>query len=212
MSRLPTPVSDGAKTPAGKLTLTSELSKALRASAEAERDYEEARLLKRQNRTNPDGTPRSASVVPGTPGLVAPEPGEKAPTKKELKKKESAKQTEAQNHKAANQTTAAFLGGGGGMFGKKGKKYSWMTGGGSGASTPGKTNTQIIAQGGGQVAQQAPEKQRLTSEGVRRLGELREDRVRGEKVQMRDWVAVLADDGKEVKALQKAYNKLEVNI
>lgn len=142
---------------------------------------------------------------------MAPDPGEKAPTKKELKKKESAKQTEAQNHKAANQTTAAFLGGGSSMFGKKNKKYSWLTGGTGGASTPGKINTQIIAQGGGQATQQAPEKQRLTSEGVRRIGELREDKVRGDKVQLRDWVAVLADDGKEVKALQKAYNRLEVD-
>jgi hypothetical protein len=190
------------------VTLTNDLTKALRDSAATEREFEEARLLKRQNRSNPDGTPRSASTVPGTPGSVAPEPGEKAPTKKELKKKESAKQTEALNHKAANQTTAAFLGGGGGLFGKKGKKYSWMTGGGSGASTPGRLNTQIIAQGGGTVVE-APEKTALTQPSNRPLGSWRENKEAGKQVQIRDWIAVLADDGKEAKALQKAYCALE---
>ncbi|RAL67609.1 hypothetical protein DID88_008362 [Monilinia fructigena] len=76
-----------------------------------------------------------------------------------------------------------FLGGRN-VFGKK-KQYSWMTAGsGSGTSTPGK----IMAQ-----------------DGVRRLGTWREDGVKGRKIQLRDWIMVLEDDGREKRALQKAY-------
>ncbi len=92
-----------------------------------------------------DGTPRQGSIAPSTPGLIAPESTEKAPTKKEQKKKAEAKINEAATHAAANVTTAQFLGGGGGLFGKK-KKYSWMNqipgGSASGASTPGRIATQ----------------------------------------------------------------------
>lgn len=176
-----------------------------------ERDFEEARLRKRLNRTSGEGTPRQGSVIPGTPGLIAPEIPEKAPTKKEQKKKAEAKVNEAASHAAANNTTAQFLGGGGGLFGKK-KKYSWMTGGAggstSGTSTPGRIMTQgLPGTPGGAVGNSAPEK--LTAEGGKRLGTWREDREKGVGIQMRDWVAVLEEDGHEKKALQKAYMLLD---
>ncbi|KAL3424500.1 hypothetical protein PVAG01_03781 [Phlyctema vagabunda] len=207
-NNLPTPVSEGVKTPTGTIKFSNEVVNALRASAAKERDYEEARLRKRQARTNPDGTPRQGSVAPGTPGSVAPEPNEKAPSKKEQKKKQEAKINEAASHDSANATSSKFLGGGGGLFGKK-KKYSWMTGGagaGSGASTPGKLMTQSLT-GTSERAPAVPEK--LTSEGARRLGTWREDHEKGKNIQLRDWITVLEDDGREKRALQLAYVALD---
>lgn len=178
---------------------------ALRAAAAMERDFEEARLKKRLARAAGESTTRQGSVAPGTPGSVAPDP-EKAPTKKEMKKKQENKATEAASHAAANNTTSQFLGG-------KKKKYSWMTPGaasGSGASTPGRLTTSgLPATPGGPVLPPAPE--RLTVEAARRLGSWREDKQKGSKIQLRDWVAVLEQDGQSKKSLQKAYLNLDTS-
>ncbi|KAE8451511.1 hypothetical protein EG329_003584 [Mollisiaceae sp. DMI_Dod_QoI] len=195
-SKLPTPTT-GTK-------ITNELVSAFRGEATKERDIEEARLRRRNERAG-GGPQRQGSVAPGTPGSVAPESIEKAPTKKEQKKKAEAKVNEAANHAAANTTTAQFLGGGRGLFGKK-KKYSWMDqssgGSASGTSTPSRINTQGLPGTPGAV--NAPP-ERLTAEGVRRLGGWREDKEKGRDIQMRDWIAVLETDGREKKTLQKAY-------
>jgi len=212
---MPTPDSDGTKTPINPPKFASNVAVALRSSASKEREAEEARLAKRARRAlgGTDGVAsRQGSVLPGTPGSVAPESIEslKPPTKKEQKKKAEAKVSEAASHHAANQTTAQFLGGGSSLFGKKKKNYSWMNAGagsGSGASTPGRLNTQGLSMSGGGAANNQPEK--LTHDGVRRLGQWREDKEKGRDVQMRDWVTVLEDDGREKKALQKAYLSLD---
>lgn len=187
----------------------NEVVAALRSSATKERDLEELRLKKRQNRTTGDNT-RQGSVAPGTPGSVAPDPLEKAPTKKELKKKLGTKATEAANHMATNVTTSKFLGGsgGGGLFGKK-KKYSWMSGGtASGASTPGRLSMgELPSTPGGPV--QPPPPERLTADPARRLGQWREDQVKGKGIQLRDWVAALERDGHAKRSLQKAYLALD---
>jgi hypothetical protein len=211
-AKIPTPVSNAAKTTTDGIKMANDVVVALRAMASKERDFEEARLRKRQARAaGGDTTSRQGSIVPGTPGSVAPEISEKAPTKKEQTKKAQAKVNEAANHLAANQTTNQFLGGGGGgLFGKKKKKYDWMTGGtgrggGGGASTP----SRVMAQGGGHsiAAPLVPEK--LTSDGVRRVGAWREDHDKGKGIQLRDWIAVLEDDGREKRALQLAYMNLD---
>jgi hypothetical protein len=132
---------------------------------------------------------------------------EKAPTKKEQKKKAEAKVTEAVNHAAANSTTTQFLGGGGGLFGKK-KKYDWLTSSASGTTTPAKLMTSgLSGTPSGQIVNAGQE--RLTSDGVRRLGTWREDKEKGRGIQIRDWVAVLENDGREKKALQRAYAILD---
>jgi hypothetical protein len=181
---------------------------ALRKAAQQEREQEEVRLKKRAARNAGESTSRQGSVMPGTPGSIAPESSEKAPTKKELKKKAEAKTNEAANHAAANNTTAQFLGGGGGIFGKK-KKYDWMkSGSASGTSTPGRIMTQgLPGTPAGAVVSAAPE--RLTSDGARRLGTWREDKEKGRGIQIRDWVTVLEGDGREKKALQMAYACLD---
>lgn len=208
----PTPGSDGTKTPTTNVKLGNELVTSMRGEALRERESEESRLRKRLDRAaraSGDMSSRHSSVIPGTPGSVAPDTSEKVPTKREAKKKADAKQNEAASHAAANVTTAQFLGGGGGLFGKK-KKYSWMTGGGgpssSGTGTPGRINTQGLpgTPGGAPVA---PE--RLTVEGARRLGTWREDYEKGMGIQLRDWVSVMEEDGREKRALQKAYPLLD---
>jgi hypothetical protein len=209
---MPTPVSDGGKTPAGTAISTNEVLKALRQSAAGERDLEEKRLAKRLARNNGEATPapRQNSVIPGTPGSVAPDFPDKAPTKKEQKKKAEAKFNEAASHAAANVTTAQFLGGGSSLFGKKKKKYDWMTpaagGSASGASTPGRINTQIPG-----TPAAAPQPERLTVEGARRLGSWREDKEKGKKIQIRDWITVLEEDGHDKRSLQKAYMNLDAS-
>jgi hypothetical protein len=140
-NKIPTSTSGGTKTSVNPQKITNEVINALRETARLERDFEEARLRKRNERNAGEiAAPRQSSVIPGTPGSIAPEMPEKAPTKKEAKKKAEAKVNDAASHAAANVTTAQFL------FGKK-KKYNWMTpgagGAGSGASTPGRINTQL---------------------------------------------------------------------
>lgn len=204
-NKLPTPVSDGGKTSTASSSVTNEVVAALRKSALKERDFEEARLKKRLARTKGEvgGTARQPAT-PGTPGSVAPE--DKAPTKKEQKKKAEAKVNEAANHAAANVTIAQFMGGGGGLFGKK-KKYSWATtgaagGGGGGFNTPGRLNPQLPG-----TPNAGPEK--LTQEGVRRMGAWREDKEKGANIQIRDWITVLENDGHDKRSLQKAYMYLD---
>lgn len=188
----------------------NDLATALRAAASRERDLEDERLRKRQARATGSSYTPSVSLGPSTPGgSVAPETGEKVPTKKELKKKAD-KVNEAASHAAANVTTAKFLGGGKGRFGKQ---YSWMTGGGSapasGANTPSRIQTQGLAGTPSAAAARKPE--RLTAEGVRRLGEWREDSIKGKKIQIREWITVLENDGMEKRALQKAYACLDTS-
>jgi hypothetical protein len=209
-AKIPTPVSDAPKKTSEGVKMANDVVVALRAIATKERDFEEARLRKRQARAaGGDAASRQGSIVPGTPGSVAPESSEKAPTKKEQTKKAQAKVNEAANHAAANQTTNQFLGGGGSLWGKK-KKYSWMNGGaggggGGGASTP----SRVMAQGGGHSIAAPPVPAKLTSDGVRRVGAWREDHDKGKGIQLRDWIAVLEDDGREKRALQLAYMNLD---
>jgi Transcription initiation factor TFIID component TAF4 family len=181
---------------------------ALRTIVDADREFEEARLLKRQNRLAGDGTPRAASIAPGTPGSVAPEPSIKPLTKKEREKQDKGKQSVADTHAQANATTNKFL------FGSKSKnKYAWMNGGtgaGSGTSTPGRLHTQGLQGTPGSLASGVTEKQMLTAEGSKKWGLHREDRKdQPLLVEMRDLQAVLENDGKEVKVLQEIYAWLE---
>lgn len=202
--RLPTPVSEGNKTPTVTATMTNELIKSLREAANVERNFEEKRLAKRQGRPA-DGAAvaRSSSAAPGTPGTVAPEPSAKPLTKKEREKQDKGKQSLVDSHAQANATTATFLFGG-----KKKNKYSWMDSGtGSGASTPGRASAQTSAAPG--LAGGAVEKQRLTADGKNRMGGFREDKDGGRMVQLRDFLAVLENDGREKKTLQRTYAWLE---
>jgi hypothetical protein len=136
---------------------------------------------------------------------------------KKQKKIDNAKATDLASAANANATMNQFLGGS-----KKGKKYSWMTGGGSGASTPkrglpgagadsrpGTPGVGGAAATVGGSAGGALEKAALTVEGRNRPGLWREDGPKGKGVQLRDWVAALEEDGKDPRAMQLAYDKLD---
>lgn len=216
----PADTSDTAvKQPPAKLPkIASYATLTMRDLARQEREWEEARLRRRQVRK--DGVTdagasasRSGSVAPGTPGSVAPET-EKAMTKKELKKTQQMKAQEASSHANQNITSSMFagLGGKSGLFGKKkAKSYDWMNvgRGGSGTSTPTRA-----APGPGKGPNGVPNvsasgNMALTTEGRNRLGTWREDKEKGKNIQLRDWIAVLERDGREAKALQHAYIHLD---
>lgn len=189
----------------------------MRELAKQEREWEEARLRRRQKRK--DGTieittagSRSGSVAPGTPGSVAPE-SDKAMTKKEQKKNQALKVAEANSHANQNMTSSMFagLGGKSGLFGKsKRKTYDWMNvgRGGSGASTPTKTTGDGPKSMNG-IPQATPNNLALTTEGRNRLGTWREDKEKGKNIQLRDWITVLERDGREAQPLQQAYLQLD---
>ncbi|KAG0648930.1 hypothetical protein D0Z07_4799 [Hyphodiscus hymeniophilus] len=186
---------------------SNEVVAALRGEALKEREFEEARLRKRRARLEGGGASRAGSVIPGTPGSIAPDPMEKAPTKK-AQKKADMKKNEADNHAGANNTAAQFLGGGGGLFGKK-KKYSWMTGSAVATATPAQILNTPTQPGTPTGKAGPPEPEKLTSDGVRRLGTWREDKEKGRGIQIRDWLVVLEGDGREKKALQRIYATLD---
>ncbi|KAF5678904.1 hypothetical protein FHETE_1013 [Fusarium heterosporum] len=199
--------------------VSSYMTTTMRDLARQERDWEEARLRKRQKRKDgiPDSgttTSRAGSVAPGTPGAAAPE-APKAMTKKEMKKNQQIKAAEIDSHQSQNTTSSIFagLGGKGGLFGKKktGKTYDWMNvgRGGSGASTPTRNAPGAGKGAGASGPAQSPTNMAMTTEGRNRLGTWREDKEKGRNIQLRDWAAVLERDGREVKALQRAYLYLD---
>ncbi|KAF5246655.1 hypothetical protein FAUST_1217 [Fusarium austroamericanum] len=201
--------------------VSSYMTTTMRDLARQERDWEEARLRKRQKRKDgiPDSgstTSRAGSVAPGTPGTAAPE-APKSMTKKEIKKNQQLKAAEIDNHQSQNTTSSIFagFGGKGGLFGKKktGKTYDWMNvgRGGSGASTPTRSAPGLGKGPGGAGAAPAPANMAMTTEGRNRLGTWREDKEKGRNIQLRDWAAVLERDGREAKALQRAYLYLDAS-
>ncbi|KAH6996809.1 hypothetical protein EDB80DRAFT_134238 [Ilyonectria destructans] len=207
--------------PAKLPKISSYMTVTMRELARQEREWEEARLRKRQKRKDgiPDSgttTSRAGSVAPGTPGSVAPEP-EKALTKKEMKKNQAMKAAEANSHANQNITSSMFagLGGKGGLFGKKktGKTYDWMNvgRGGSGTSTPTKNAPGPGKGAGGPGGAPGPGSLAMTTEGRNRLGTWREDKEKGRNIQLRDWVTVLERDGREHRALQRAYMHLDAS-
>lgn len=190
-----------------------------------ERTEEDDRLAKRAQRgisavLNKDGS-RSASVSLSTPragtptGLLgdrAPEPMDKKPTKKELKKQAETKASEEQQHRHAIET--ARMATSNMTFGGKKKTYSWLTGPAksnpTGFPAPSKINTVLGnstpgtpgAPGAGSGGPSG-----MVSATGKRFGEWREDGERGAGIQKRDVLFVLEMDGKALKDIQKAYSK-----
>jgi hypothetical protein len=128
-------------------------------------------------------------------------------TKKSSKAKDqkdaaARKVTEAQQHAATTKTMNMALGLGGVM----GKKLAWMKGAADTApSNPylPKTNTNASSsKAGGSSANGVGSNLPKT----RMLGDFREDKVTGAGIQLRDMISVLEHDGKERKALQRAYH------
>jgi hypothetical protein len=176
-----------------------------------DRAAEEARLAKRARRsasTNPDAVASSSVLTPGALDIASMSPleSEKKATKKD-KKLAVSKFTEAQQHKSANETARGALGS---LIGKKGKSYSWMTGGTNtpkAVSSPAPTPARINAALGASTSS-TPNGVRTTaaSRGVQ-FGDWDEDKEPG--IHARDVLLVLETDGKAPRSLMKGYNALE---
>lgn len=199
-----TPISDNGQIPP-TIAFSNSVAQALQKITKTERAQEEERLAKRQRRAAGAGGSSTNGVSgSGTLGEVAPEAdSKKAGKAKEKLDATARKATEAQQHAATTKTMNMALG----LSGTMGKKLSWMTKGAdaapsnpyakkpeSSAQTP-KTN----APGGNTPGSSLP-KNRL-------FGEFREDKETGSGIQLRDLVSVLEHDGKEKKALQRAYGR-----
>ena len=209
MNKPPTPVSNGSHSPTATIAFPNLVAEALFRSAQNDRKAEQERLAKRARRAAAGSMSSEAgasgTATPGTPGMGLL--GERAPevevkkvsNKKEQKRQAEAKATEAQQQAATNKTTSMALG----M-----KKRSWMTkdtGPGAGGmfslNLP-RVNTQGLPR---PPAANGASSQ-LPMGG--KLGTFREDREAGKGVQLRDLIAVLETDGKERKALARAYTRL----
>ena len=208
MNKAPTPVSNGSRIPTTTIAFPKLVAEALNKSAQEERKAEQERLAKRARRvaagslSGEAGNPSSSAIGAPGQGLLgerAPEVDiKKGPNKKEQKRQAEAKATEAQQHAATNKTTNMALGL---------KKLSWMSskdsgsGGGGSLGLP-RVNTQGLprtsaANGSGSQLPMG-----------RKYGEFGEDREAGRGIHMRDMIAVLETDGKEKKALARAYARL----
>ncbi|KAI0205695.1 hypothetical protein F4808DRAFT_241639 [Astrocystis sublimbata] len=198
---LPTPVSE---TPPSNPIVDSMLELVKQTQS-----AEEGRLKKRQKRLEKlaekekegaDAGSRSGSVAPGTPGLMAPDGGETKTLSKKEGKKAAAKAAESSSGTTVNATLSLFTGG-------KKKKYSWMSAGGSGAATPKAPGTPGASAGTGSSA--ASRRGPLTKAGVSHLGQLREDLEKGKRIQLRDWIVVLEDQGMDPRSLQALYGNVD---
>ncbi|KAL9129296.1 MAG: hypothetical protein Q9217_002206 [Psora testacea] len=197
-----TPISNNSSTH----ILPNPIAQALQNVTKAERAVEEERLAKRRKRIEAAEGSRagsvaleaSAPVTPGAHGEVAPDLGPKKSALKNQRKAGPA--SDAQAFAASNKTMNMALGLGGAM----GKKLSWMK------KDTGPTNPFLAR------PNTNAQKQTAVANGVgsslpnnRRFGEFREDGEAGLGIQLRDMISVLEYDGKEKKALQTAYGKLD---
>jgi len=167
-----------------------------------EREQEIERLKKRQRRAEASRSSSAAVGTPGGIGEIAPDMDtKKGPKAKTQKDAAATKAAEAQQHAATTKTMNMALGLGGVM----GKKLSWMKGAADAApsnpylpkANPNASSSKAGASGVSGIGSIHPK--------TRMLGEFREDRVGGAAIQLRDMISVLEHDGKERKALQRAY-------
>ncbi|KAI9730272.1 MAG: hypothetical protein M1834_006036 [Cirrosporium novae-zelandiae] len=204
------------------ISLPNALASTLRSLTSTARNFEEARIARRNRRTSSapaDGAPSRANSIstpgtpgtPGGPGLIAPDALEyKKPTKKELKRQAELRATEAQQHEHTNATVAMALGG------ITSKKYDWLNKAkkapGSGFGTGvgmGRLNTNVGSGSGTSTPKGNAGPGGLPPGTGSRIGEFREDGRKGEGLQMRDLLVVMEADGKEKKTLTRALLKLK---
>lgn len=202
--------------PQSTLSFQGTLNTHLRTLAEKDKQAEKERLAKRAARRRAAAA-TNGEDAPADIAAVAPEEPAKISKKEQAKQqKEKNNSTEAQLHTTTNQTAAMMA------MGKKGSKYSWMTGGSaalptnryvkpasnnaSGTATPVKQEpvttpgaSAMVKSGSAQGVEAAKELQ---------WGDWREDGVGGKGIQVRDWVLVLERDGREKVALQKVVNRM----
>ncbi|KAJ5921831.1 hypothetical protein N7516_009534 [Penicillium verrucosum] len=194
--------------------LTKSNAARYRAFIHRESSQEERRAAKRAKRNSNailDEAGRAESVdptgsAPSTPlGERAPSLDKKSVSKKDAKKMQDSKATEAQQHAQSVETARMALSGGGrSMFGAK-KSYSWLKPGGkaSGFSSPSRPTPSTPTAG--------PEKsgsgESTPTQAQRRLGIWREDQEKGLGIQVRDVLFMLETDGRATRHVQRGYLK-----
>lgn len=187
------------------------LTSSLCESFLAERKAEEERLAKRRRKEEAAATATATSTTANTPDASgAATPGalgdlppdvdlKKPPTKKELKKQNENRMSDAQQAKATSDSLAMALGG---------KTLSWMT-----AKKP--TNPMLPKVDTGAAGAASQPKTGPKDNGVGRglprvrAFNFREDGKKGVGIQLRDLVFVMDDERKERKALAKAFLRLK---
>lgn len=179
-----------------------------------ENSQEEKRATKRTKRNSNailDEAGRAESIdptvsAPSTPiGERAPGLDKKSMTKKEAKKMQDSKATEAQQHAQSVETARMALSGGGrSMFGAK-KSYSWLKPGGkaSGFSSPSRPAPSTPTAGPEKSSAGEP----TPNQPQRRLGIWREDQEKGAGIQVRDILFMLEADGRATRHVQRGYLK-----
>lgn len=216
--------------PKSTVSFSSAVALKLRDLAKTDRLAEDARVRKREARRRAaaeKATDANDSAAEGSApeNSSAPTPSAAAADVPKLSKKEQARKekeaknaTDAHSHTTTNQTAAMMA------MGKKGTRYSWMTGGASAASAlqnrykasaPASGTATPNAGGGagaGGVKSEAASPSAAamarggSEQGVKLVewGDWREEGG----IQARDWMAVLERDGKQGKALQRLSLKL----
>lgn len=158
--------------------------------------------------------------APGTPAEQSAVPSQQPPklSKKELarQQKERTSFTEAQAATTTNQTAAMMA------MGRKGNKYSWMSGGAASMPTNrfAKPAAPTSAAASGTVTPVKRDGARTPVGGIKKnglidrqaagmqWGEWRETGEGGQGIQVRDWVLVLERDGREKDALEQVKLKM----
>lgn len=190
-ARLPTPPTEAPPTPQRTFQSVNHIAAALKRRVTEDERYEKERLRKRQKRE------KGATATPAEAPISTLPPPEKM-TKKDKDALKKQNQTDDVLHRKANETASMALGG-------KKKKYSWMTGGGggaaSGASTP--RPAPVGAPGGSGTATPAaiPNAEKGPVGRKRTFGTDIENTDIGARIQVRDLVHVLENDGREKKTL-----------
>ena len=197
------PLTPSASEPATPTTIqfTNPVVQALQKITKDERAQEEERIAKRRRRAAKNDTNGTGSATTGLLGDIAPD----VDTRKGNKSREAAakKVNEAAQHAATTKTMNMALG-----FGSRATP-SWMK---KGADTshsnpflPNKPKTGPQSSKGGASGVNGAGSGLPKS---RVFGQFREDKETGSGIQLRDVISVLEHDGKERRALQRAYGRL----
>jgi len=190
--RLPTPPSEAPPTPVRTFqNTTNHVAASLIQRIKDDEKWERERLRKRQKRAQgASGTPTDTAIAP----LPLPEPL----TKKAQAAQKKQNQSDAVVFGKANETAQMAIGG-------RKKKYAWMSGGGpsasSGATTPRPSAAVATAPGSGTTTPAAPALDRALLGRKRTFGSAIEESDMGAKIQIRDLVHVLEQDGRDRKSL-----------
>ncbi|KAL8970983.1 MAG: hypothetical protein Q9183_001268 [Haloplaca sp. 2 TL-2023] len=202
----PTPISDGTQTPAKTFAPPSNpMTESLRNAFIAERKVEEQRAAKRARKEAAKAaeaaTPSSSGAA--TPlGDIAPDFDPKAKmTKKEAKRMQEMKVSEAQAVSSTNAAVSMQIGG---------KKPSWMT-----AYQPAPISNPMLPKANTNTGANGASGQGRNVNGAPGSGlpaarkfDFKEDSEKGLKIQLRDLLFVMDGERKEKRALSKAWAKL----